>query len=320
MTSTEIWHGNSGRTCHNPQERIGEFILKARHLKAWFFRLTFFLLFSLAASADGVLVDYYGVVSASSDTNMLKMAQDVFFTQLKSIDGVTVDDKRPDISKASSAIPSFMNTNAGIYFYAEITDTKNESGQTVWNCRFNAVTASDGITHSTSENYESYYKILVGAKNAIEKVLSDLKAPAPEFAGANKSNLATDFKTGVDIESLAGTWSGEPFADKIIILRGGRGFVIFKNGATMNIKISVKKAVVDGKSTNLEITQVGKSNASFFPELPREQALECAAQAKPITWNFSLTSADTLEGIKNTVIPTNNGVEQGTLNSSWTRK
>ena len=273
-----------------------------------------------ALHAEDLLVDYYGVVSASSDTNMLKMAQDVFYTQLKSIDGIIVDDKRPDISKASSEIPVFIKTNAKIYFYAEISDDKTETGQPLWNCRFNAVTSSDGITHTATENYESYYKILVGAKNAIEKVLSDLRAPAPEFAAADKENIATDFKTGVDIESLAGTWNGEPYADKIIILRGGRGFVIFKNGATMNIKISVKKAKIDGKDTNLEIAQVGKSNASFFPELSREQALACAAKASPITWNFTLTSADTLEGIKNTVIPTNDGTEQGTVNSSWTRR
>ena len=279
------------------------------------------ILSSLSAlHAEDLLVDYYGVVSASSDTNMLKMAQDVFFTQLKAIDGIIVDDKRPDTSRASIVLPEFARNAAKIAFYAEITDKKTESGQTIWNCRFNAVTQSDGITHSTTENYESYYKILVGAKKAIEKVLSDLKSPAPEFAAADKANIAADFSTGVDIESLAGTWSGEPYADKIIILRGGRGFVIFKNGATMNIKISVKKATINGTALNLEIAQVGKSNASFFPELPREQALACAANATPITWNFALTSADTLEGVKNTVIATNEGTEQGTVHSNWTRK
>ena len=155
---------------------------------------------------------------------------------------------------------------------------------------------------------------------AIEKVLSDLKSPPPEFENADKANIEADFETGVDIESLAGTWGGEPYADKIIILRGGRGFVIFKNGATMNIKITVKKASIAGKNTSLEISQVGKSNASFFPELPREQALACAARAAPITWNFALTSQDTLEGIKNTVIQTNDGTEQTAITSSWTRR
>ncbi|MCR4823182.1 MAG: hypothetical protein K5873_09970 [Treponema sp.] len=295
--------------------------MKSFRLKAFLALLALLIIPPLyPAMAEDILVDYYGVVSASSDTNMLKMAQDVFFTQLKSIDGVTVDDKRPDLSRASPSIPQFAMTNAKAFFYAEISDSKNDAGQTVWNCRFNAVTREDGLTHSTSENYESYYKILVGAKNAIEKVLSDIKAPVPEFKGANKNNITEDFNTGIDIESLAGTWAGEPFADKIIILRGGRGFVIFKNGATMNIKISVKQSTIEGKNTNLEIRQVGKSNASFFPELPREEALACAAKANPITWNFTLTSADTLEGIKNTVIQTNDGTRNGSVNSSWTRK
>ena len=35
-------------------------------------------------------VDYYGVVTSSADTSMLKMAQDVFFTQLNSIDNLSV--------------------------------------------------------------------------------------------------------------------------------------------------------------------------------------------------------------------------------------
>ena len=185
--------------------------MKNQIIKQWLLPLTFMILSSLShIHAEDLLVDYYGVVSASSDTNMLKMAQDVFFTQLKSIDGISVDDKRPDISKASAVLPQFAPSHTKVAFYAEITDKKGEAGQTVWNCRFNAVTQADGITHSTTENYESYYKILVGAKSAIEKVLSDLKAPAPEFISANKANIAADFNTGVDIESLAGTWSGEP--------------------------------------------------------------------------------------------------------------
>lgn len=295
--------------------------MKSRDARAWLAGLTFMILSPIQSlRAENFLVDYYGVVSASSDANILKMAQDVFFTQLKSIDGVTVDDKRPDLGRASSELPEFAKTNAKIIFYAEITDSKDEAGQTVWSCRFNALSRADGITRSVTENYESYYKILVGAKNSIEKVLSDLRAPSQTFARTDKPDSPPDHVSGVDIESLAGTWGGEPFADKIIILRGGRGFVIFKNGATMNIKISVKKANVGGKSTSLEISQIGKSNASFFPELPREQALACASTASPITWNFTLTSADTLEGVKNTIIQTNDGAEPGTVSSTWTRR
>ena len=40
--------------------------------------------------------------------------------------------------------------------------------------------------------------------------------------------------TEATLETLAGTWTGEALVDKVIILRGGNGFVIFKNGASMN--------------------------------------------------------------------------------------
>ena len=56
------------------------FILKNPNVKAILARLTFMILSPLSLlHADDILVDYYGVVSESSDANMLKMAQDVFF-------------------------------------------------------------------------------------------------------------------------------------------------------------------------------------------------------------------------------------------------
>ncbi|MBQ0052703.1 MAG: hypothetical protein KBT11_11675 [Treponema sp.] len=283
-------------------------------------RLFLSLLFATGiAFASPLQVDYYGVVSSSADSNMLKMAQDVFYTQLKSIDDISVDDKRPDISKTLVSIPALDAGTQKIAFYAEISEAA-DGAKNGWNCKFNAVTPADGITHSKNEIFESYYKILVNAKTAIEAVLGDLKAPAPVFEDADKNNIAMDFSTGIDIESLAGTWSGEPNTDKIIILRGGRGFVIFKNGATMNIRISVNKTTVNGKDTNLEIKQVGRANASFFPELSRETALNYASQAQPITWNFAITSPDTLNGIKTTLVATASGAEEGTLDATWTRK
>ncbi len=186
-------------------------------------------------------VDYYGVVSQSSDANMLKMAQDIFYTQLKSVDNITVNDLRPDATKASIEVPELKTTGKStIAFYAEIEEDKSEdTGLTVWRCKFNALNPSDGITRTKNETYDSYYKILSSAKNDIEEILKNIDSPKK---GPGNENLTSSAMTpvNVDIESLAGTWSGEPFTDKIIILRGGRGFVIFKNGATMNIKITVK--------------------------------------------------------------------------------
>lgn len=268
------------------------------------------------ATAESLQVDYYGVVSSSSDTNMLKMAQDVFYTQLKSIDSLVIVDKRPDISKTLASLPVLDQNSSRIAFYAEIDEEKDLFNQTTWNCKFDAVTPNDGITHSKSEVFESYYKILVSAKNSIESLLNEFRKPEKNVPDADSQNIAENSLSNVDVESLAGTWIGEPNADKIIILRGGRGFVIYKNGATMNIRITAKK----GSGNTIEIQQVGKSNASFFTELPRETALAYAQNAEPITWNFRITSQSSLEGTKKTLLPDGAGAKEGSEPAAWTKK
>lgn len=278
-----------------------------------------FLTFLVSAGfsyAESLQVDYYGVVSSSSDTNMIKMAQDVFYTQLKSIDSLVVVDKRPDISKTLASLPNLDQSSSKIAFYAEIDEETDLFNQTTWNCKFDAVTPSDGITHSKSEKFESYYKILVNAKSSIESLLNEFRKPDKIAPDADKQNIAANSLSNVDVESLAGTWTGEPNTDKIIILRGGRGFVIYKNGATMNIRITAGK----GSSNAIEVKQVGKSNASFFTELPRETALAYAPNAEPITWNFRITSQSSLEGTKSTLLPDGSGAKEGTEPATWTKK
>ena len=248
---------------------------------------------------------------------MLKMAQDVFYTQLKSIESIIVIDKRPDLSKTLSSIPEPDAESSRIAFYAEIIEEQNSAGKPVWNCKFDAVTPRDGITHSKSEVFESYYKILVNAKNSIEAVLNELRGPQKYIEDADSENLAGNRNSSINIESLAGTWTGEPFTDKIIILRGGRGFVVYKNGATMNIRI------IAGKSdSEIEVRQAGRANASFFTEIPRETALLYAPSANPIVWNLKITSQNTLEGTKTTLITENGGAsaKEGKISTVWTRK
>lgn len=269
------------------------------------------------AEAESLQVDYYGVVSSSADTNMLKMAQDVFFTQLKSIDSITVTDKRSDLSKTLLQIPEIDSSSKRIAFYAEIDEEKDMFSTVTWNCKFDAVSPEDGITYSKNETFESYYKILVNAKTSIESLLSQFREK-PEKARDADSFFASGAGTpsDIDIESLAGTWTGEPNTDKIIILRGGRGFVIFKNGASMNIRI---QAGTTGKNS-VQVQQVGKPNASFFTELPRETALRIAPSASPITWNFTITSQNSLEGEKVTLLPDGDDASEGKAHSLWTRK
>ena len=96
-------------------------------------------------------------------------------------------------------------------------------------------------------------------------------------------------------------------------MRGGRGFVIFKNGSSMNITVEIKAA-------NIIITQNGKANASFFPELPREVALKEAVNADPIRWVLTLDDDNTLSGTKSTLILDNGQAAKGSMSVTWKRK
>lgn len=267
-------------------------------------------------SAAPLTVDYYGVVSRSSDTNIIKMAQDIFLTQLKSIDQVSVDDKRPDPAKTLEAAPA-ISRSSHVAFYAEIAADGTDSESMEWKCTFNAV-AANGKTYGKTETYDSYYKILVGAKGAIEDVLGQIPQvaappPPPPMQGGGSMKA----------ESLAGVWGGEPHTDKIVLLRGGRGFVIFKNGASMNVSVTVQGTDGSGNVSKVEVRQVGKPNASFYPALPREAALASAADANPIVWRFTVTADGALSGTKTTLVPSAasaTGAAEGTESVLWVKK
>lgn len=249
------------------------------------------------------------------------MAQDIFFTQLNAIDNLKVMDKRPDIGSVSTKIPDTSSSgNSKVIFYAEILEEKTISDNITWKCRFNAKTQSDGKIYSKQENYDSYYKILVNAKTSIEELLSPLKQQVIHLSESEAETLSSK-KVTIDLESLSGTWGGEPFTDKIVILRGGRGFIIYKNGATMNISVSLEYDA--NNNQEIKIKQVGKSNASFYPALSRETALTAAANAQPIEWHLKTAGDGRLEGTKNTLIKSNSvpeTVENGTEKVLWTKK
>lgn len=282
---------------------------------------TVFLISVCPLIAAPLNVDYYGVVSQSSDTNILKMAQDIFLTQLKSIEHISVDDKRPDTAKTLAALPVFADSNH-VSFYAEIAENNAGSASVEWKCTFNAV-AADGKTYAKTELYDSYYKILVGAKSAIETVLNQIPQASAAPQTATASTAPAPNAPAMKAEALAGTWGGEPYTDKIVLLRGGRGFVIFKNGASMNVSVTVLGTDARGNVSQIEVKQVGKPNASFYPALPRETALASAADANPIVWNFNVTANGTLSGTKTTLVPSTEsatGAAEGTESVSWTKK
>ena len=273
-------------------------------------KICFIAIFSLFISsfAQKYSIDYFGIVASGIDDNMSKMTSDLYYTQLCEINSYIVADKRKGIRMDKS--PATEEFQEGkISLYAVISKKDNSSK---WISTITIYDSSSKKTLSEAREYDSFYKILMEPKATLQDTISALLAGK----GNNISSASTASKPGSSIQStefLSGTWGGEDTIDKIVIMRGGRGFVIFKNGSSMNITVEIK-------DSSIIITQNGKANASFFPELPRELALKEAVNADPIKWTLNLDDDNTLSGTKSTLILSDGQAAKGLMNVTWKRK
>ncbi len=285
-------------------------------VKKLFTFLILICIFNISAfSQNKYSIDYFGIVAAGVDDNMSKMTSDLYYTQLCEINGYTVNDKRIGIRMASAPQSSDFE-DGKISLYAVISKKENTSK---WISTINIYDSSRKAVFSEAKEYDSFYKILMEPKASLQETISTLLSGSGTVAQAPVGS-ASSSKPAAKIQStefLSGTWGGEETIDKIVIMRGGRGFVIFKNGSSMNITVEIQ---TEGSSQNIVITQNGKANASFFPELPREVALKEAVNAKPIKWIFNINDDDTLSGTKSTLILSDGVAANGTLDVVWKRK
>lgn len=255
-------------------------------------------------------IDYFGIVADGVDDNMSKMTSDLYYSQLCEINSYTVQDMRDGI-KMSSIPDTSSFSSSRLSLYAVITKKENSNK---WISTINLYDSGRKATYSEAKEYDSYYKILMEPKATLQETITSLMNGN---AVASQSPSESAPKGSAKIQStevLSGTWGGEDSIDKIVIMRGGRGFVIFKNGASMNITVEIKS------NSDIVITQSGKANASFFTELPREVALKEAVNAAPIKWTLSMDDNDTLSGTKSTLILSDGTAQSGTLNVTWKRK
>ena len=234
-------------------------------------------------------IGFFMAVSDSSDTATINLTQDLYFQKLSLLPNVVVSDLQ-ETKFTSANLSEYPDLD--FVFYPEI----QENG-TGWKCIFHAKKISSNQNYTSEKTYDSYYMILMDAKNEITKFIDKLNSPTNEsflVENSTTGSISSSIESFVSIESISGTWTGEEFIDKIVILRGGRGFVIYQNGASMNISIKIE----DGK---LIATQISKSNASYFPEISREKALELAPTAEPIEWKLNIKNSSELEGTKYTL-------------------
>ena len=265
------------------------------------------LIFLVCGHAAAVDVEFYSLSSSLSDTSKTKMTEDLFFTQLLSLPEYRVVDKRPE-SYTGTAASQNQDT---MVFHGELQEKDSK-----WICTLTLEQPHLNKKAQVTGNYDSYFKILSDAKSSISQLFANIASSDASAASATDSLQNTIVTPTYD--NLSGTWSGESSVNKIVLLRGGRGFVIFNNGASMNIKVEIQ-------GNTIICTQSGKSNASFFPELPREVALVAATNAQPITWTLTLASNSTLTGTKKSLqaimeAETAVGVETSTTQVTWTRQ
>jgi hypothetical protein len=279
--------------------------------KRLFFVIIVFFTSSFLFTQQSLLqVDFYGAVSNAEDTNTLHLTEDLFFTQLVSTHRFSITDLRNTIFTTNLLDSPFTSEYV---FYMDISQKDSQ-----WTCGLHLINKNTKQDISISREYLGYYKILMEAKTSVAALLSKFDTGLDSGINvlSDKTPSSVD-KQEITLETIAGTWNGEENIDKIILMKAGRGFIIYKNGASMSVNISINNDIIT-------IEQVAKSNASFYPDLPREIALISATKDNKISWIFSMIGNNKMQGIKHTLVPVIEdkkivSAEQGTIEVTWVR-
>ncbi|MDY2825299.1 MAG: hypothetical protein SOT45_05885 [Treponema sp.] len=281
-------------------------------IKKAIFTILFFATCLYMFGQQNASVAFFGIYSPDADKNMLSMTEDLYFKQLSDMDLSIKDNRSDSFSENYDSKKESLFSECEETFAFFIIIKKNTAEK--WECSINLRNIETKKTKSISKEYDSYYKILMDSKTNLKASIKSLFDETEENQTIVKKSVSTK---SVTTESIAGTWTGEDAIAKIVIMRGGRGFVVFKNGATMNISVSI--TAVENNSNTINVKQNGSNNASFFTDLNRKLALESAVTAKPIEWNFLLQNDGTLKGEKSTLIEKNGTAENALIPVTWTK-
>lgn len=265
--------------------------------KLLFVAFSIFFSFSVFAQTK---VGFFGAVSSSDDDSTISLTEDLYFSKASLLSDVNVVDFR---SRSFSMDNISQYSGINYAFYPEIQEDGNG-----WVCTFHGINIKTKKEYNSQKHYDSYYKILMDAKNELESFFVSMKAPESQnIVATSASSVAS-----INLDMLSGTWKGESYIDKIVILRGGRGFVIFNNGASMNISVVVS----DGK---LIATQIGSSNSAYYPDVSQSLFLSMTEKPEPIVWNFDIKTPSKLEGTKYTLQEINQTARFMNIPVTWTK-
>ncbi len=254
--------------------------------------LLFFSTIQNAFSQEDVLGDkkniyVYGSPIESSNASKVQVSADLFYSQFQLNDTFILNDRRSTVYTPD--VLQFHEGRLDVIFYNEIIEKEDS-----WLIGVHLIDFSLNKEVSIEHEYSEYYRILIDAKDVFSELIAKYEADSFDDVEYTQDSTGNDTSSvAMTDANLFGTWYGEEYIDKIVILRGGKGFVIFDNGASMNISISI-----NGRTFLAQ--QESKSNASFFPELPREVALVKALDGSVIEWELTIENENSLSGVKYT--------------------
>ena len=187
------------------------------------------------------------------------------------------------------------------------------------------------VTRLISRVYENSNRILLESRMLVRD-LFDQSVRLPDPDGPVHVQATPEVETGdtlprtdqnlvsvTSVDSLAGSWEGEPGIEKIMLLRGGRGVAVLSSGVSISLEVIVSNG-------DLVVRQKGNANPRQFDDLPDPVARQAANIAPPLEWRFLISrDQQTLLGTKKTVVIKNDGkniltMENAEHEVSWIRK
>ncbi len=187
------------------------------------------------------------------------------------------------------------------------------------------------VTRLISRVYENSNRILLESRMLVRDLFDQsVRLPDPDDPVHARSTPEQEKReerppeennlvSVTSIDSLAGSWEGEPGIEKIMLLRGGRGVAVLSSGVSISLEVIVSNG-------DLVVRQKGNANPRQFDDLPDPVARQAANIAPPLEWRFLISKdQNTLSGTKKTVVIKNDGeniltMENAEHQVSWVRK
>ncbi len=143
---------------------------------------------------------------------------------------------------------------------------------------------TEQLTRIISKVYDNINKILLDSRLLVFN-LFDFSVPLEQLARSlPQTEQNTEFGYIDTVDSLAGSWKGEPGLDRVMILRGGRGMAVFSSGVSVSLDLKIDNGY-------LLVTQKGSLQPRQFLNLPDEIARQAVQKTNPPQWRF-LVSPD----------------------------